>query len=353
MRGTVSFHPVEIGFFEEVVEPIVGGGRVNPDEFVERATRLRLSSWVSARYLRVLEWMTASAVPPPLPSDRGMVERARAWLDRFDFRPDPRDALVRRVIEPDLHLHGRPFFVAEGSAEGVASVVDEYLDAATPSKVESIVLEQLVRLHPKLGRAVAPEDDAAPSSGLPYRAELLRPFQAIFDMARAARAGEDWGPPGRRRPAIETIAEEMPWRAVWLHSRVMPHWIGRDVDGLATVCRAAGIEPPACLTSAAPLFAGSCESFPSLVTSLASELDEDHRLGAYVAPDDVPHLAAFLNAQGSRIIQAATRAGEGPRCVTLLRKIRECLAYAERHGHGYLEAAGIHPVAREIEEQAA
>jgi hypothetical protein len=348
MRGTVSFHPVDTGFFEDVIEPIVAGGRINPDAFVERAQRLRVASWVTARYVRLLEWMTASAVPPPLPQDRGVVERARAWLERFDFRPDPRDVLVRRVIEPDLHLHGRPFFVTEGSADGVAAVVDEYLAVGTPSKVESIVLEQLVRLDPKLGRAVVPEDDPAPAAGLSYRAELLRPLQGIFDMARAARAGEDWGGPGStRRPAVEAIAHEMPWRAVWLHSRVVPHWSGRDVDGVATVFGAAGVELPPCVRSAAHLFGAACDEFPEIAPALGIELGDGRSLGAYVQPDDVPQLSALLNAQGSRIIQAATRAGEGPRCATLLRKIRECLCYAERHGMGYLEATAIHPVSRD------
>ena len=354
MRGIVSFHPVDREFFEQIVEPIVAGGRVNPEDYVERALRLRLASWISARYLRLIELMTTSATPPPLPRDTGMVDRAKAWLERFDFRPDPRDVLVQRVIEPELHLHGRPFLVTEGSADRVASVVDEYLGAGTPSKVEAIVFEQLVRLHPKLGGIVVADDDAAPPSALPYRAELLRPLQALFDMGRAARAGGDWGGPGRTRgPAVEAIAREMPWRAAWLLSRAVPQWTGRDVDGLATVFRAACVEIPPFLQSAASLFGQACDAYPAISQSLGLELGEGRSLGAYVSPDDVPQLGGILNAQGSLIIQAATRAGEGPRCATLLRKIRECLCYAERHGMGYLEAAGIAPVARESDAEQA
>jgi hypothetical protein len=52
------------------------------------------------------------------------------------------------------------------------------------------------------------------------------------------------------------------------------------------------------------------------------------------------------------MIQVATRHGEGPRCTQLLRKIRECLRFAERHGIGYLEASGIHPLLEEPAEAA-
>ena len=58
----------------------------------------------------------------------------------------------------------------------------------------------------------------------------------------------------------------------------------------------------------------------------------------------------FLNAQGGRIIAAAARSGEGPACAALLRKIKECAAYAMKHGLGYLEGSGILP---EVEVAAA
>ena len=45
---------------------------------------------------------------------------------------------------------------------------------------------------------------------------------------------------------------------------------------------------------------------------------------------------------------------EGTTCATLLRKIRECAAYAERRGVGYLEARGVPPAGPLVpaEEQA-
>jgi hypothetical protein len=55
----------------------------------------------------------------------------------------------------------------------------------------------------------------------------------------------------------------------------------------------------------------------------------------------VPELVDFVTRNGARIISAATKQGAGPECKTLLRKIRECAGYAQRHGFGYLEASGV------------
>jgi hypothetical protein len=116
------------------------------------------------------------------------------------------------------------------------------------------------------------------------------------------------------------------------------------VDGLETVCRAAGVEPPGSLVPAWRLFPRSGEEFPALREALGFELRKKRDVGAFVPPEEVPELLAFLNAEGSRIIQVATQHGEGGTCATLLRKIRECANYAEQRGMGYLEAAGIRPV---------
>ena len=135
-----------------------------------------------------------------------------------------------------------------------------------------------------------------------------------------------------------------------MHGRAVPFWIARDVDGLETVCRAADVEPPGCLVPAWRLFARTSEAFPDLRDALSIDLQRTRGVGAFAGPDDVPELLDFLGDQGSRIIQVATRHGEGGRCATLLRKIRECATYAKRHGMGYLEAAGVVPVAGDAEE---
>jgi hypothetical protein len=97
------------------------------------------------------------------------------------------------------------------------------------------------------------------------------------------------------------------------------------------------------------LFAEACESFPTLKASLRLEMSRPKDVGAFVAPAEVPQLIEFLGAQGTRIIGAAARAGEGPMATSLLRKIKECAVYAKKNGLGYLEASGVIPPEREDE----
>jgi len=274
-----------------------------------------------------------------------MWQKVRARLEKFDFKPDSLAVRVGETVEPDLHLHGRPFLITEGSADRVALLVDEYLKASGPAAVKSLVLEQLVRLDPEMGSGIEPEDPEDASNRMIFRRELLSSLKGLFDLAQAARQGDHWGTDGGDRlPAADLLPRELPWLAVDLHSRCVPFWIGRNVDGLETVCRAAGVDSPDCMTPAWRLFSRACEEFPALREALGFELKSERSVGAMVSPDRIPDLISFLSAAGSKIIQAATQHGEGKTCATLLRKIRECARYAERHGMGYLEAAGVRPL---------
>jgi hypothetical protein len=345
VKGLVSFHPVDLEFFDGLIAPLVAGEKVNPEVFVEIALRLRETVWLSQRYLAALETLREQIEPPPPPEDGTMWDKVRTRLERFDHRPD---ALVRTVaqrIDPEMHLHGRPFLITEGSAEGVGSVADEFLEAHDEDSVVALIAVQLVRVSRELPRELEPAEFGELPPQMAFRTELLAALKEIFDLAQAVRKDEHWGEAGGpRRPAAEVLAQELPWRAVDLHSRAVPFWIARDVDGLATICRAADVTPPDCLVPAGRLVVGALESFPELALPLGTELGDGATIGGFVAPADVDQLLSFLNAEGSRIIQAATRQGVGSTCSSLLRKIRECAQYAARHGAGYVEAGGIEPI---------
>jgi hypothetical protein len=132
-----------------------------------------------------------------------------------------------------------------------------------------------------------------------------------------------------------------------MHGQAYPFWLARDVDGLETICRAAGVMAPECLSPAWRLFAEACEAFPSLKDALKLEVSRERDVGAFVSPSEVGQLVDFLSAHGARIIGAAARAGEGPMATGLLRKIKECAVYARKNGLGYLEASGVLPPERE------
>lgn len=345
MQGIVSFHPIDTKFFERIIGPLVAGEKVNPETYLDTAVRVRDTAWETWRYKLALEAQLELLVPPPPPDEGTMWQKVRARLEKFDFKPDPLAVRVAETVEPDLHLHGRPFLITEGSADRVALLVDEYLKAADSNAVKSLVLEQLVRLDRDMGGGIEPEDPEEGSNKMIFRRELLASLKSIYDLAQAARQGDHWSAAGSDRlPAADLLPQQLPWLTVDLHSRCVPFWTGRNVDGLETVCRAAGVEPPDCMTPAWRLFPRACEEFPALRDALGFELKSGRSVGAMVSPDRIPDLSSFLSAAGSKIIQVATQHGEGKTCSTLLRKIRECARYAERHGMGYLEAAGIRPL---------
>lgn len=353
MKALVSFHPIHLDFFETTIEPLVAGQKINPESFLEAALRLRRSAWRARLYKQSLELYREQLEPPPPLTEGTLWDKVRSRLERLDHKPDTTARLVAELVEPDLHVYGRPFLVTEGSAESVGSIVDEYVGATGDSQIDSLILEQLIRLDPGLGKNVQPKEGLDLPADMAYRSELLASLKELHDLGQAARAGQQWGRMGdEREPATEVLVRELPWRSVSLHARAFPFWIGRDVDGLETICRAAEIAPPEFLVAARRLFTRTFDELPELRQSLQVELQGPNSVGAFVSPSDIPELLAFLNDHGSRMIQVATRHGEGPTCAILLRKIRECAAYANKHGLAYLEASGVKPCELEIPEEA-
>jgi len=353
MRGIISFHPIDLEFFDGLIGPLTVGDKVNPEQFLETAVRARATAWYVKRYKRALETLLTLLEPPPPPSEGSMWDKIRSRLERFDYKPDPTARMIDGKIEPDLHLYGRPFLICEVSADRVSTIVDEFLTADGESAREALVLEQLVRVNPELGRSLEPAEVPEPTADMAYRNELLHSLKSIFGVARSSRDGDDADAPGGSLMNVsETLPRDLAWTAVHLHSRAVPFWIGRDVDGLEAVCHSAEVEPPGFLAPAWRLFSPAIDALPELRDELTIELRAERDLGTFVSADDVPELLAFLNSHGSRIIQAATRHGVGPTCATLLRKIRECAHYAQRRGMGYLEACGVLPLWFDPEDDA-
>jgi hypothetical protein len=350
MKGFVSFHPIDLALFDDLIGPLVAGRKVNPEAYLAAAPRIRTSGWVARRYAVALQGLVIQAEAPKADPSSNLWQRLRTNLERMDYKPEEAARRAAQAFDPDLHLDGRPFFIAENSAERVAATVDAYVDAGTEAGADLVARDQLARLDPELAKTVEPEDIADISSDLLYRDELLSALKSLHDLGRLARDGKLWGIDGQPpRPAVAALPEELPWRAMSIHARVRPFWLGRDVDGLETICKAAGVAPPACLSPAWRPFAESCEAFPSLREMLGLELRQARAVGAFVAPSEIGQLLEFLAGHGARIIGAATRAGEGPMATALLRKIKECAVYAQKHGYGYVEAAGVLPPERDGE----
>ena len=353
MTGVLSFHPVDPDFFDATIEPLVMGERIDPDPYVAAAVRYLVSSWEAERYKHTLDFLLEQLEPPPPPERGTMWEKVRARLERFDHKPSRLARLVGARVEPELHLFGRPYLITEGSAESVASMIEEFMQVDTNGAAQSLIMEQLVRLDPEIAKGIEPEIFGEAPAPANYRTDLLNRLKVIYDMARAAREGQAWGPAdGRREPALTVLARELPWRAVYLHSRAVPFWIAENVDGLDGVCRSAGVDPPQFLVPAGRLFMRSSAEYPEISAQLGVDVANDQSIGGFVAPQDIPELLAFLKDNGARIIQVGSQHDVGAACSTLLRKIRECACFALRAGVGYLEASGILPFQPSGEDEA-
>ena len=323
---------------------------MNPDPFLDRACRLRRTCADARRHARGVQQILDAAGPAkPLPGE-GWIRNLRTRLEAFDYRPDETTRLLCGTVMPDLHIHGRPFFITETSAEKVAGAVDAYCESRDWASVDRLACAQLAKLDLKLPGLLQPVDATALSPDLLYRKDLLGLLTALHDLCCAAREGREWDRVGEEhRPAIEVLCEELPWRCLSLHARAVPFWIARDGEGLETLCREAGLESPDALVPARRLFAEAIGEFPSLQETFRLEIDGPRRLGAFAAPPDIPQLLDFLNACGARLIAAAAQRGEGPARTLLLRKIKECATYAAKHGWGYLESSRLLPTDLEDE----
>ena len=335
MNRIVSFHAVDMAFFDETVAPLIAGRTINPEPVLTRALHVRRHLHQTRGYLAALEDLWIQAEPPQEEPGSGLVGRFKAKLAQFDHKVEPLALKVREKVEADAVLHGRPFLVTEATPKAVAERVTDYLDAPEPDDVTALAMEQMIRLDAEIARGVKPMDVAELSADLTYRNDLLAWMKELYDMAHAARRGE--------RGAQQRLEAEVPWKAVKVHAATIPFWIAWEVDGLDSVCRAAGLTPPGCLVPAWRLFAEACGEFPGMRDKLKTDLGGERDVGGFVPPEEIADLIAYLQKEGAQIIRVATQHGEGPRCSMLLRKIREAATFAQQHGLGYLEATGILP----------
>ena len=121
MKGFVSFHPVDLALFDDLIGPLVGGpegqprsvppqrpAASGPADGSRAGTRSRSRAWSPGVKRR--------RRTPPRTSGSACGRTSR----RMDYKPDEAARRAASAFDPDLHLDGRPFFIAENSAERVA-----------------------------------------------------------------------------------------------------------------------------------------------------------------------------------------------------------------------------------------
>src|SRR5262245_48076807 len=145
MKGLVSFHPVDVAFFDELIAPLTSGRKVNPESFLQTALRVRRSGWDARRYSLALQGLAALIEAPKADPKSSMWQRLRTNLEKIDHKPDEVVRRAAKVLDPDLHLDGRPFFVTDGSAERVADTVAQYAAAPDEATADRIAQDQLAK----------------------------------------------------------------------------------------------------------------------------------------------------------------------------------------------------------------
>src|SRR5580765_1488780 len=146
MKGFVSFHPIDLAFFDDLVAPLVAGRKVNPESFLVDAIRVRRNGWVARRYVVALEQLAMSAEAPKPDPSGNLWQRLRSNIERIDFKPDEAARRAAKGFDADLHLDGRPFFIAENSAERVADAVLAFATAETAEAADTLARAQLGKL---------------------------------------------------------------------------------------------------------------------------------------------------------------------------------------------------------------
>ena len=74
MRGMISFHPVDLEFFDGLIDPLVRGERVNPEDYLVSARRVMIAAWEAERYKRSIELLL---------EELERAEQERQWRAQF------------------------------------------------------------------------------------------------------------------------------------------------------------------------------------------------------------------------------------------------------------------------------
>ena len=346
MKGLVSFHAFDPSFTDDVIVPLWNGTRINPEPWLLEGCSLLNRAWRTAAWKQTMLDMLAARPEEVVPetSDRKarMLNPFRKSVAKLFTPVDRNTERFKALVQPGLHLDGRPFFIAEESSSAAIRMVDEYRKARDDEAVDALVREQLIRLDPLLARTIRPIEGPSAPSALVCRANLLDALKSVHALGRAFREGVVWRGSITDGKSPAEAARLLPWFSAAMHARLRPFWDAEDVDGLVSIAQAAGVEPTPVLQSPLPLFQ-DLKPVDARPMTLGRGLDGPRSTGAWVPPEDVPRLIDWLQAEGAAIIRTAAEHDEGSRVRTLLQKIRECAAYAARQNFGYLEAVDVHP----------
>jgi hypothetical protein len=389
MGFDVSFHPVDLRLIHERLVPyIMGLGQI--DDLVERAVRIarirhRANAW-GLGALKLTEDLDDGQDYDAL-EQRLEIDELSDGLDDLDeealalsddlppeslrdpdapyneelegsgiivspsFADGHRESTARGngkterppLVDSDLHVWGRPFFVTASDPLAVSQVIDSYLDA-TLEAADAIAKAELGRLDPDLASSVTLELEGEPPSdeelaqGIRWKLDLLRRCY------QARRAGQPIVtlPDGEEADPSELLGREVPLALLEFSAHFRPGWMARGSVWPSVLLHEAELDDAGCFEPPRALVEPLARELADLSFFLEPTITENYMVGGYVPPKKVPLLRAHLEKHGERVLAQSRQSGWEPECRSALRKILEALSDAERRGLGFAEATEIY-----------
>src|SRR5262245_14123573 len=116
MKGVLSFHPVDVGFFDDVIAPQIAGKKIDPDPFIAKVLPMRRYRWEVRRYASSIETLLETAGPVKPQREDSVLKKIKTHLEAFDYRPDQATRLVVKANDRHLQPHGRPSLLTDTTA---------------------------------------------------------------------------------------------------------------------------------------------------------------------------------------------------------------------------------------------
>lgn len=347
MGFDVSFHPVDLALIHERLVPYVMG-RGGIDDLIQRAVQIakirhRANAWGLGALKLGEGTEDLSELVPLDPEDEAELYEDEMEGSGIIVAPHL-DARRRAcIVDSDLHVWGRPFFVTAADAAGVSQSIDRYLDASLET-VDAIARAELGRLGASLTSSVTPEIDGGPLSdeelaqGLGWKLGLLR---RCCDARRQRRPSVTL-PDGERADPVELLARELPLALLEFSANFRPGWMARGTVWPSMLLEEAGLSVRGCFEPPAVLVEPIARELSDVHFYLEPTITENYMVGGYVPPAKVGPLREHIERHRARLLEPARGAGCEAECGSALHKILEALSDAERRGLGFAEATEIY-----------
>lgn len=350
MGFDVSFHPVDLELIQKRLVPYVMG-RGSIDDLVKRAVRIarirhRANAWglgalkrsedSEEESLEALDGMEDALLDDEVEGSGVIISPRLAGVPRNGA---PRVSLV----DSDLHVWGRPFFVTAADPAAVSEIIDRYLDASL-EVADAIAKGELGRLDPDLPNTVAPDlcgdvpSDEDLAQGVRWKLDLLRRCYA----ARAAGERSVTLPDGEEADPCELLAREVPLAVLEFSANFRPGWMARGLVWPTVLLSEAELDDAGCFEPPRALVEPILGELSDVDFFLEPTITENYMVGGYVPTEKVGSLRAHLQHNFDRVLGPARDAGWEDDCKSALRKILEALADAERRGLAFAEATEIY-----------